>query len=263
MSDQAIVLHKEPPLAWIVFNRPERRNAVSLEMWQALPDLVAEVADDPAVRVLILRGGGEESFISGADISQFGKVRSSKETMGIYNRATGAALRSLEQLEKPLVAMIHGFCRGGGCSVALMCDLRVCADDASFGIPAARLGIAYAIETGVERLVHAVGAANAAEILMTARTYGAEEAHHMGLVNRVIAKAELEPFTREYATKMADNAPLSVAAHKFFVRESTKTANLRDAEKIKALSAACSESQDYREGVRAFMEKRRPQFQGK
>ncbi len=263
MPDHALLLHKEPPLAWLVFNRPERRNAVSLEMWQALPDLVADAAADPAVRVLLLRGGGEESFISGADISQFGKVRSSKETMSVYNRATGAALRSLEQLEKPLVGMIHGFCRGGGCSVALMCDLRLCADDASFGIPAARLGIAYAIETGVERLVQVVGVANAAEILMTARTYGAEEAQRMGLVNRVMPKAELESFTRDYATKMADNAPLSVAAHKFFVRESTKAAALRDADKIRALSAACSESQDYREGVRAFMEKRRPQFQGK
>ena len=264
MPDHALLLHKEPPLAWLVFNRPERRNAVSLEMWQALPDLVADAAADPAVRVLLLRGGGEESFISGADISQFGKVRSSKETMSASIIAPPAQpCAALEQLEKPLVAMIHGFCRGGGCSVALMCDLRLCADDASFGIPAARLGIAYAIETGVERLVQVVGVANAAEILMTARTYGAEEAQRMGLVNRVMPKAELESFTRDYATKMADNAPLSVAAHKFFVRESTKAAALRDADKIRALSAACSESQDYREGVRAFMEKRRPQFQGK
>ncbi len=262
MPDHALLLHKEPPLAWLVFNRPERRNAVSLEMWQALPDLVAEAAEDPAVRVLLVRGGGEEAFISGADISQFGKVRSSSETMSVYNRATGAALHALEQLEKPLVAMIHGFCRGGGCSVALMCDLRLCADDASFGIPAARLGIAYAIETGVERLVQVAGAANAAEILMTARTYDAEEACHMGLVNRVIAKTELESFTRDYATTMADNAPLSVAAHKFFIRESAKAAALRDADKIRALSAACAESEDYREGVRAFMEKRRPRFQG-
>jgi enoyl-CoA hydratase len=263
MSDHPLVLHKEPPLAWIVFNRPERRNAINLEMWQALPGLVAQVAEDDSLRVLLIRGAGEEAFISGADISQFGQVRSGPSATTEYDRATGTALASLAALEKPVVAMIHGFCFGGGCSVAVMCDLRLCADDARFCIPAARLGIAYPIERGVERLVHVVGAANATEILLTARVYNAEEACQMGLVNRVIPKAELETYTREYALKLADNAPLSVAAHKFFVRESCKAANLRDMEKVRALSTRCFASDDYKEGVAAFMEKRRPQFQGK
>jgi enoyl-CoA hydratase len=263
MPDRPLVLHRDPPLAWIVFNRPERRNAITLEMWRTLPDLVAQVAEDREIRVLLIRGAGEEAFISGADISQFGQVRSGPTATAEYDRATGAALAALATLEKPVIAMIHGFCFGGGCSVAVMCDLRLCADDARFCIPAARLGIAYPLERGVERLVHLVGAANATEILLTARVYDAVEAYHMGLVNRVIPKAELESYTREYALKLADNAPLSVAAHKVFVRESCKPATLRDVEKIRTLSARCFTSEDYREGVAAFMEKRRPRFQGK
>jgi len=260
---EPLLFHKEPPLAWITFNRPERRNAVSMEMWQALPDLVARVAEDDDLRVLLIRGAGEEAFISGADISQFGTVRADAATVGEYDRATGHALASLATLEKPVVAMIHGICFGGGCSVAVMCDLRLCADDARFCIPAARLGIAYPVERGVERLVHIVGTPNATEILLTARVYNAEEAYHMGLVNRVLPKADLEAYTRDYALKLADNAPLSVAAHKFFVRESTKAANLRDTDKIRAFSARCFNSDDYKEGVAAFMQKRRPQFRGK
>jgi len=147
--------------------------------------------------------------------------------------------------------------------VAVMCDLRLCADDARFCIPAARLGVAYPVERGVERLVHIVGASNATEILLTARVYNAEEAYHMDLVNRVLPKAELETYTRDYALKLADNAPLSVAAHKFFVRESTKAASLRDGDKIRAFTARCFNSDDYKEGVAAFMQKRRPRFQGK
>ncbi|MBI3303692.1 MAG: enoyl-CoA hydratase/isomerase family protein, partial [Deltaproteobacteria bacterium] len=124
MTDQPLLLHKEPPLAWMIFNRPQMRNAVSLEMWQTLPELLEEVATDSALRVLLIRGAGEEAFISGADISQFSKVRFEAATAAEYDRATGRALVALLQLEKPVIAMIHGFCMGGGCSVAVMCDLR-------------------------------------------------------------------------------------------------------------------------------------------
>lgn len=259
----SLLFHKGPPLAWITFNRHERRNAISLEMWQALPGFVEQVAADNDIRVLLIRGAGEEAFISGADISQFGTVRSRADMIAEYDRAAEQALTSLLTLEKPVIAMIHGICFGGGCSVALMCDLRLCSNEARFCIPAARLGIAYAVERGVERLVHVVGAANAAEILLTASVYNADEALRMGLVNRVLLKAELESYTRDYVLKLADNAPLSLAAHKFFVRESTKATNLRDMDKIRALSGRCYSSDDYKEGVAAFMQKRRPRFQGK
>ncbi|MBM4258140.1 MAG: enoyl-CoA hydratase [Deltaproteobacteria bacterium] len=262
-SAQPLLFHKEAPLAWITFNRPERRNAVSLEMWQAIPDFVAQVAADNDIRVLLIRGAGDEAFISGADISQFGSVRANADTTQTYDRATGTALASLATLEKPVVAMINGICFGGGCSVAVMCDLRICSDDSRFCIPAARLSVAYPVERGVERLVHVVGAANATEILVTARVYNAAEALRMSLVNQVVPKAELESYTRDYALKIADNAPLSVASHKFFVRESTKAATLRDMDKIRAWSTRCFNSDDYKEGVTAFMQKRRPKFQGK
>jgi len=258
-----LLLEKEPPLAWITFNKPERRNAVDLEMWEALPSLLAEVGNAAEVRVLLLRGAGHEAFVSGADISQFGKARSGPDVNRRYDRAVDSALKAIGELKKPVIAMIHGFCMGGGCSLAVMCDLRICSDDARFGIPAARLGIAYPIERGVERLVHVVGMANAMEILLTARTYDSTDAVQMGLVNRVLPKAEIESFTREYATNLASNAPLSVSAHKYFVNESVKDTSLRDKAKIKDWAMKCSESHDYREGVKAFMEKRRPKFLGK
>ena len=174
------------------------------------------------------------------------------------------ALGSIASLEKPVVAMINGICFGGGCSVAVMCDLRICSDDSRFCIPAARLSVAYPIERGVERLVRVVGAANATEILVTARVYNPEEALRMSLVNRIVPeKAELESFTREYAAKIADNAPLSVSAHKFFVRESTSPQIFAIWTKFAPGLPAVFNSDDYKEGVNAFMQKRRPKFQGK
>lgn len=262
MTDQSLYLHKEIPLAWIVFNRPEMRNAISLEMWQTLPRLVKEVAEDSTLRVLLIRGAGEEAFISGADISQFEKVRFGVDA-GEYDRAVSKALSALIDLEKPVIAMIHGFCMGGGCSVAMMCDLRLAADDARFSIPVAHLGIVYSLERGAERLVSLVGPANASEILFTGRNYDAQEAYHMGLVNRIIPKTKLENYTREYALKMSSKAPLSLAAHKASIQEVLKPPSQRNIEKLKNLADCCFASEDYKEGMSAFMEKRKPKFQGK
>jgi enoyl-CoA hydratase/carnithine racemase len=237
------------------------RNAVSLEMWQALPKLVEEVVKNTTLRVLLIRGAGEEAFVSGADISRFEKVRFGVSG-GEYDQAAERALVSLSQMEKPVIVMIHGFCMGGGCSVAMMCDIRLAADDAKFGIPAAHLGIAYSLERGAERLVHLVGPANAAEILLTARTYNSEETYHMGLINRIIPKAKLESYTREYALELAKNVPLSLAAHKVSIREILKPPSQRNMEKVRTLAVRCVESEDYREGVAAFMKKRKAKFQG-
>ena len=238
-------------------NRPERLNALSADMLVALSETWTAFRHSTELEVAILTGTGR-GFCAGEDM---------KETL-TTGKPGGVRPKLADPfrdgtLEKPVIAMIRGICFGGGCSVAVMCDLRLCSDDSRFCIPAARLSVAYPVDRGVERLVHVVGAANATEILVTARVYNAEEAYHMGLVNRVIPKAELESYTREYALKIADNAPLSVSAHKFFVREVGKAATLRDMEKVREWTTRCFNSDDYKEGVAAFMGKRRPKFQGK
>ena len=260
MTDK-LLMQKDGPIGWIVFNQPDKRNAVSQEMWEAMPGYVKELSSDDAIRVVILRGAGEAAFVSGADISQFKDKRKNMADEEEYRRISARGQDSLTTLQKPLMAMIHGFCVGGGVGVALTCDIRLASDDARFGIPAARLGLGYHF-SGVERLVGLVGPSAAAELFFTARSYTAAEALRIGLVNQVVAKHELEPFTATYAGAIAANAPLTVRAAKRAIVESQRDPAARDVAAVRRAIAACFESADYAEGVRAFIEKRSPRFRG-
>jgi len=262
-TTEKLLLEKDGPIGWITFNQPEKRNAVSQEMWQRMPEYVRDLSADDAIRVVILRGAGDAAFVAGADISQFKDRRRNAADEEEYRRISGAGQEALTKLRKPLLAMIHGFCIGGGVSIAITCDLRIASDDARFGIPAARLGLGYHYH-GMEKLMALVGPAYTKELFFTARTdFSAQDALRMGLVNQVVPKAELERFTRDYALTMSRNAPLTLRSAKASVEQLLRPSAERDLAMLDRLITDCFNSQDYQEGVRAFGEKRRPQFQGR
>ncbi|MGH7374321.1 MAG: enoyl-CoA hydratase [Candidatus Rokuibacteriota bacterium] len=262
-TTEKLLLEKDGPIGWITFNQPEKRNAVSQEMWQRMPEYVRDLSADDAIRVVILRGAGDAAFVAGADISQFKDRRRNAADEEEYRRISGAGQEALTKLRKPLLAMIHGFCIGGGVSIAITCDLRIASDDARFGIPAARLGLGYHYH-GMEKLMSLVGPAYTKELFFTARTdFSAQDALRMGLVNQVVPKAELERFTRDYALTMSRNAPLTLRSAKASVEQLLRPSAERDLAMLDRLITDCFNSQDYQEGVRAFGEKRRPQFQGR
>jgi len=260
---RGLLMEKDGAIGWITFNQPEKRNAVSQEMWQRMPDYVADLSADDTIRVVILRGAGEQAFVAGADISQFKDRRRNAADEEEYRRISGAGSQALANLRKPLLAMIHGFCIGGGVSIAITCDLRIAGDDARFGIPAARLGLGYHYH-GMEKLMSLIGPAYTKELFFTARTdFSAHDALRMGLVNQVVPKTDLERFTRDYALTMSRNAPLTLRSAKASVEQLLRPDDRRDYAMLDKLIKDCFDSEDYQEGVRAFSEKRRPQFRGR
>jgi enoyl-CoA hydratase/carnithine racemase len=259
----SLLMEKDGPIGWLIFNRPDKRNAVGIETWQLMPEYAKDLAADDAIRVVILRGAGDKAFVAGADISQFKDRRRNMEDEAEYRRIGARGREALAALSKPLLAMIHGYCVGGGVSIAIGCDIRIASDDARFGIPAARLGLGYHY-SGMEQLMALIGPSYTKEIFFTARTdWSAQDALRMGLVNQVVPKADLEAFTREYALTIARNAPLTLRSAKASVNELLRPSEKRDLAMLERLIADCFNSQDYQEGVRAFSEKRRPQFQGR
>jgi len=252
---------KEGGVGIVTFNNPERHNAVSLEMWEATKRILDGFAADNDIRVVVLTGAGGKAFVSGADISKFGSERATIEAVRAYNVTSDAAYSSIADFPKPTIAMIQGYCIGGGLGLATCCDLRVCSDNSRFAVPAAKLGLGYGY-TGLKRLVDIVGPSFAKEIFYTARQFSAQEALAMGLVNRMVPAAELETYVQGITDMISANAPLTIKAVKYTVGQVIKEDSKRDLARSAELVEECFASRDYTEGRTAFMEKRKPVFTG-
>ncbi len=260
MSEARLRVERDGAIGRMLFDNPARRNAISGNMWRAIPEAMAQFDADDAIRCVVLRGEGTAAFAAGADISEFEKRRANEASTREYEGVVEAAQNALEHSAKPVIALIHGFCIGGGLEMALACDLRYAATSSRFAIPAARLGIGYGVH-GTNRLVATVGHAMAREIMFTGRRYTSDEALAMGLVNRVLPDAELDAYVQQLALELAGNAPLSMAASKLVIDTIIEAQGEfgRSEEAI----ARCMRSEDYIEGRRAFMEKRAPRFTGR
>ena len=256
-----MLARKDGGVGYVIFNNPERHNAVSLDMWDATSRFLEGFANDEEVRVVVLTGAGGKAFVSGADISKFESERATLEATRRYNATVEKAYAGIQQFAKPTIAMIRGYCIGGGVGLAVCCDLRICSDNSRFAVPAAKLGLGYSY-AGLRRLVDVVGPAFAREIFFTARQFDAEEASRMGLINRVVPEAELESYVKTYAETIAANAPLTVKGVKYIIGEIMKDESARNLARCAELVEQCFASNDFIEGRRAFMEKRKPVFTG-
>jgi enoyl-CoA hydratase/carnithine racemase len=254
-------LERDGDIGFVIASNPARMNAFTAGMWRALPEAIAAAEADPAIRVIVLRGAGTRAFSAGADISEFDSARAG-DAAATYDALNDAAFRALSGCAKPTIAMIHGFCLGGGLAIALCTDIRLADEAAEFAIPAAKLGLGYNARW-VRPLLAAVPPARAKEMLFTGRRFKVAEAHEMGLVNTFVLTAELEAKTRALAGEIAANAPLTVRAAKRTIDELVCNPQTPDLAALDAAVAACFASEDYAEGRLAFKEKRKPRFQGR
>ena len=261
-AEGKILQRIEDGIGIITFNSPEKRNAMSLEMWEGFGHALAELRDDPNVRVVVLTGAGDKAFVSGADISQFEKVRHNAAASEEYSKRSAAQRALLANYPKPTIACIRGFCFGGGLLVAMLTDIRLASANSQFSIPAAKLGIAYGYD-GLRHLVSLVGPSWARLMMYSGMRIDAAEAARIGLVERVLPDNELWDATMEIARTISNNAPLSIRASKLAIAEVLKDPDQRDMAAITASGTACMDSEDFREGRRAFMEKRKPKFVGR
>ena len=260
-SSEKMLAHKDGFIGHLVFNNPEKHNAVSLDMWDAADAILDTFENDAEVRVVVISGAGGKSFVSGADISKFEKERSSEEAANRYNARIKVVYERIHSFPKPTISMIDGYCLGGGLNLAVASDLRFCSEKSKFGMPAAKLALGYPF-AAIKRLMDAVGPAAARHMMFTAERIDAAEAFRTGLVQKVLPSEELADFVTEYAGKIAANAPLTVKAMKLISDQVLKAPDDRDMEMCDDLVAACFASEDYKEGRTAFMEKRPPQFKG-
>jgi enoyl-CoA hydratase/carnithine racemase len=261
MSTDKMIAEKRGRVGLMIFNNPARHNAVSFDMWEAADRILGDFVKDDGVRVIVVTGAGGKAFVSGADISKFEDERASEAAVKRYNVAVERMYDTIYNLPKPTIAMIRGYCIGGGLGLAIACDIRICSEESRFALPAAKLGLGYGY-AGLKRFVDVVGPAATKEIFYTARQYDAAEALQMGLVGRVLPDQKLEPYVMEMAETIANNAPLTIAAVKQIVQDAVKDPAARDLARGEAMVRTCFVSRDYVEGRRAFLEKRKPVFTG-
>jgi enoyl-CoA hydratase/carnithine racemase len=262
IATDKMLARKEGRVGTMIFNNPERHNAVSLEMWEAATRILEDFARDDDVRVVVVTGAGGKAFVSGADISKFESERATQEAVQHYNATSGRFYATLYDFPKPTLAQVQGYCIGGGLNLAIACDLRFCTEGSRFALPAARLGLGYGY-TGLKRFIETIGPSHTKDIFFSARQLGAAEALAMGMVDKVLPEAELGAFVTGYANTIADNAPLTVAAIKRAAIEALKPEAERNLKLVDEMVARCFASEDYIEGRTAFMEKRKPRFTGR
>jgi enoyl-CoA hydratase/carnithine racemase len=258
---ERVQVWKDASTLHIRFNNPARHNALSVDMWQAIPALLATAQADADIRLVVFSGAGEKAFVSGADISQFEDMRAAREAVSTYEAMAENALMGIYQFSKPTLSCIRGYCIGGGVNVAISCDIRIASSDSVFSIPAARLGLGYRY-SAMKNLVDLIGPGAAKDLFFTARKIDAAEAKSLGLVSRVCEADQLDTLLQEYTSALAANAPLTVQAGKAITAEIMKPSADLNRELCQSLIKGCFESEDYAEGRKAFMEKRKPVFRG-